>query len=214
MLYTSNTGSNTYRSSCGNPYHYFERFKISKCIHHLQYGYCRSWGILSIFISGLSASFGDVIARGEQEVLQKAYKEFEFSYYSLIAIVYAVTLVTIMPFIRIYTTGITDINYDLPLIGILFVLNGFLYNLKTPQGMLVISAGMYRNQEANYYSRSNCRSCRSCFGTLWGITGVLVGSILSSLYRDIDLLYFIPNLTKLPVRQTALRWLEFQYALL
>jgi len=33
-------------------------------------------GILSIFISGLSASFGDVIAKGETTVLQKAYREF------------------------------------------------------------------------------------------------------------------------------------------
>ena len=50
----------------------------------------------------------------------------------------------IMPFIRIYTAGVTDINYNEPLVGFLFVLNGLLYNLKTPQGMLVISAGMYK----------------------------------------------------------------------
>jgi sterol desaturase/sphingolipid hydroxylase (fatty acid hydroxylase superfamily) len=35
---------------------------------------------------------------------------------------------------------------------------------------------------------------------------VLIGSILSNIYRDIDLLFFIPrNVTKLPVKSTALR---------
>ena len=34
-------------------------------------------GIVGIFTSGLSASFGDVIVRNEQTVLQKAYQEFE-----------------------------------------------------------------------------------------------------------------------------------------
>ena len=101
-------------------------------------------GLLSIFKSGLSASFGDVIARGEVKVLQKSYSEFEFSYYALITVIYSVASVMIMPFIRIYTSGVTDVQYDVPLIGFLFVISGLMYNLKTPQGMLVISAGMFK----------------------------------------------------------------------
>jgi len=181
-------------------------------------------GILRIFISGLSASFGDVIARGEKEVLQKAYKEFELFYYSLIIVVYSVAFVTIMPFIRIYTSGITDINYDLPFIGFLFVLNGLLHNLKTPQGMLVISAGLFKETKL----QTTIQGAIAVIGGLllspfFGIAGVLVGSILSNIYRDIDLLFFIPrNVTNLPVRKTAYRiirgficigiiWIPFLY---
>ncbi|NLL44644.1 MAG: hypothetical protein GX247_03140, partial [Mollicutes bacterium] len=47
-------------------------------------------GILGIFRSGLSASFGDVIAREEDKTLQRSYTEFEFSYYALITIVYSI----------------------------------------------------------------------------------------------------------------------------
>ena len=101
-------------------------------------------GIVGIFTSGLSASFGDVIARKEQSILKAAYQEFELVFYALIAWAYSCTMVLIMPFIRLYTAGITDVNYDLPLIGFLITLNGLLFSLKTPQGMLVISAGLYR----------------------------------------------------------------------
>jgi O-antigen/teichoic acid export membrane protein len=164
-------------------------------------------GILSIFISGLSASFGDVIARGEEKTLQKAYREFEFFYYSLITVVYYILFVTIMPFIRIYTSGITDINYDLPLIGFLFVINGLLNNIKTPQGMLVISAGMFKETKV----QTTTQGAIAVIGGIilvpfFGIAGVLVGSIFSNIYRDIDLLFFIPrNVTKLPVRKTVYR---------
>ena len=35
-------------------------------------------GVLQIFTTGLSASFGDVIARKEENTLKKSYREFEF----------------------------------------------------------------------------------------------------------------------------------------
>lgn len=167
-------------------------------------------GILSIFISGLSASFGDVISRGELKILQKAYSEFEFAYYSLIAIVYSITFVTIMPFINIYTRGISDTNYNMPIIGFLFVLNGLMYNIKTPQGMLVISAGMYRETRMQTTIQGLITVVLGAIlAPSMGIAAVLIGSILSNLYRDIDLMFFIPcNVTRLPVKTTALRILR------
>lgn len=164
-------------------------------------------GILSIFKSGLSASFGDVIARGEKKVLQKSYNEFESFYYALITAVYSIAFITIMPFIRIYTSGVTDINYNVPLIGFMFVLNGLLYNLKTPQGMLVISAGMFRETRVQTTVQGLIAVVLGlALAPFIGIYGVLLASIISNIYRDIDLLFFIPrNLTKLPVIETAKR---------
>lgn len=167
-------------------------------------------GILSIFKSGLAASFGDVIARRETKTLQKAYSEFEFSYYALITILYSIAFVTIMPFIRIYTSGVTDIDYDVPLVGFLFVLNGLLYNVKTPQGMLVISAGMFKETRIQTTIQGTIAVIVGIvLAPSYGVVGVLMGSILSNIYRDIDLLYFIPrNLIKLPVKNTAFRLLR------
>ena len=173
-------------------------------------------GILSIFISGLSASFGDVIAKGETTVLQKAYREFEFAYYGLITLVYSIAFVTIMPFIKIYTKGVTDINYDVPLIGFLFVLNGLLYNIKTPQGMLVISAGLFKETKVQTTIQGVIAVVVGLIlAPFYGIVGVLIGSILSNIYRDIYLLFFIPrNVTKLPIKSTALRIMRIAAATL
>ena len=164
-------------------------------------------GVLSIFVNGLSAGFGDVIARKEQKTLQHSYKDFEFAYYILITVVYSVTAIMLLPFVKIYTAGITDANYVQPLIAILFAFNGLLYNLKTPQGTLVISAGMYR--ETRY--RSLAQALIIIVGGVvlapaFGLIGILIASCLSNLYRVIDLMVFVPKrITKLPIRISAMR---------
>lgn len=154
--------------------------------------------ILGVFTSGLSSSFGDVIARKEREVLKQTYSEFEVLYYSLLAIIYSVALILIQPFINIYTYGIDDANYNMPILGVLFVLNGLLHNLKTPQGMLVISAGHYHETKW----ATTIQGLIVALGGIvlvkpMGIYGVLIASILSNLYRTIDLLIYVPkNITK------------------
>lgn len=164
-------------------------------------------GILSIFKSGLAASFGDVIAKGEKGILQKAYTEFEFAFYAVITVIYTTAFITIMPFIRIYTSGVKDITYDLPIIGFLFVLNGLLYNIKTPHGMLVISAGLFKETRIQTSIQGGIAVIAGIILCVpFGIYGVLVASILSNIYRITDLVYFIPrNLTNLPIIDTVKR---------
>jgi O-antigen/teichoic acid export membrane protein len=156
-------------------------------------------GIVSIFTSGLSASFGDVIARNEQSILQKAYQEFELMFYALISWAFSCTMVLIMPFIKLYTAGINDVNYNIPLIGFLFTLNGLLFSLKTPQGMLVISAGLFRETRLQVTIQGLIAVVGGViFVQFLGLAGILIGSILSNIYRDIDLLFYIPHIEPSP----------------
>ena len=167
-------------------------------------------GVMSIFTNGLIASFGEVIAKGEIKVLQKAYREFEFTYLSLITAVYSITFVVMMPFIRLYTRNITDANYNLPLIGFLFVLNALLFNIKTPQAMLALSAGLYRETRWRASIQSGIIVVGGVILTPFtGLYGVLIALIASNVYRTLDLLFFTPkHVTHLPVRGSAARLLR------
>ena len=160
--------------------------------------------LLGIFCSGLAASFGDVIVRSQKNILKKATQQFEQFYYILITVVYSTALLLIIPFIKLYTSNITDVNYILPWFGFMCVLNGLLYNLKTPQGMLVISAGMYRQTRWQSTTQALIAAVGGLIGAyFWGIYGIMGGLMLSNIYRDIDLLFFIPrHLTKLSYKRT------------
>lgn len=167
-------------------------------------------GILGIFMSGLAASFGEIIAKKEQTTLQKTYSDFEYAYYMLITIVYTVCFITIMPFIKIYTASVTDANYNLAIYGFLFTLNGLLYNIKTPQGMIVISAGLYKETRWRSTTQALLIVIPGIVLThFFGVAGMMAALCLSNIYRTIDLLFFIPKyVTKLSPLQTARRMLR------
>lgn len=166
--------------------------------------------LLSIFINGLNASFGEIIAKNDQDKLKDIYNEFEFAYYILITVAYSLCLVVILPFIKIYTANIKDTNYILPFLSILFVLNGFFYNLKTPQGMLVGSAGLFRNTRF----QTSLQAMILLIGCVvltpfYNIYGIMIASIISNVYRCIDLLFYIPkNVTKLSYKVTLTKWIK------
>lgn len=151
-------------------------------------------GVLGIFINGINASFGTLLYSKERERTKAVYAEFENAYYLLISIIYTVTLIMIVPFVRIYTDGITDTNYLLPGLGIVFTANSFLYNLKTPQGMMVQAAGLFRKTRTqNTIQALILLIFGLVLGYFWGIYGVLLASILSNGYRCVDLFIFIPK---------------------
>lgn len=164
-------------------------------------------GILGIFMNGLQAGFGELIVKGENEKLNKAYTDFEFIYYNLIGIVYLVTFITIQPFIQIYTSGVNDVNYNVPVIAFLFVLNALLYNIKTPQGMITLSAGLYKEQRWQITIQGLLAFVIGLiFVSTFGIMGVLAGLIVSNIYRDIEIPFFVSrNIIKKSPRISYLR---------
>lgn len=142
---------------------------------------------------GTQASFGDVIARGETETLQRSFREFQVVVYGVSGVLCGVAMALVIPFVRLYTADVADVNYVYPLIGFLAILNVLLYHLKTPQGLLVISAGLYRDTRFQTSLQTIILIVGAVvFGKLWGVPGILLGCCLSNLYRDIDLMFFIP----------------------
>ena len=173
--------------------------------------------ILGVFINGLSASFGDIIARNENQKLKDVYQEFEYVYYDILIFVYLVALVMIIPFVSIYTSNVNDVNYVIPLLGIIFVLNGFFSNLKTPQGTLVIAAGLYKETRVQMTIQALIIIIiggllgfwLSNYSLVYGLCGIMVSSVLSNLYRCIEIMFFVPKyVTKLSYKKTLMRWVK------
>lgn len=163
-------------------------------------------GVLAIFQSGLASAFGEVIAKKETETLKTSFGDFEYSYHFLVTVIYTITGIMLLPFVLIYTKGVTDANYNLPLFGFLFVLSGIFYNIKTPQSMLINSAGLYKETRLQTIIQGAIMVVLGfALAPFFGLEGIMIASILSNLYRCIDLCFFIPkNVTGLPIRQSAI----------
>lgn len=163
--------------------------------------------VINLVSSGLQASFGQLIAAGDIRRIQSAYKEFEYLAYSATAVVVAVGAVTFLPFVSLYTKGVTDIDYRNALLGLLCVLDVLLYHAKTPQGLMVLAAGMYKETRAQVTAQMLILVIGGAAMTYqWGLVGMVGASCLANLYRTIDLLVFVPRrITGLPIRSSAYR---------
>ena len=73
-------------------------------------------------------------------------------------------------------------------------LNGYLYNMKTPQGMLIGSAGHYKETRVQCTIQVLIIIIGGLILTpIYELTGIMIASCLSNLYRCIDLIYYVPH---------------------
>lgn len=159
-------------------------------------------GLLSLFSTSMFPSFGDIIARQDKLLLQKSFEKFEVFYYMILGIISTCLFLLLQNFVSIYTKGIDGSNnYIYPLLGYMMTINMLLHNIKTPQGMLVLSAGLFKETRVQTSIQGILAVlCGAVMGYFWGIVGVISGIMISNIYRDIDLMIFIPR------RVTGLKW--------
>ena len=73
---------------------------------------------------------------------------------------------------------------------------------------MVIAAGLYKETKWQTLIQGSIAVVMGAvLAPIWGLPGIIIGSILSNVYRDIDLLFFIPkHVTRLAPKITLKRW--------
>lgn len=149
--------------------------------------------ILHVITNGVTASFGNIIAKDEKKTLQKANEEFEVFLYAALTFLYSCTLILIIPFIRLYVKGISDSNVYIDFsYGVLFVLWDFLHNARLPHTSLIAAAGMYRAARTANISQVILMVVL-LFGLVpkYQIRGALIAMAVSALYKTIKMIFIV-----------------------
>ena len=103
----------------------------------------------------------------------------------------AVALYLYLPFMRLYTAGVTDINYIDPWLALLFVVISLLDKSRTSMLSTIEFAGHYKNTVRQTITESVINLTISLIGVyLWGIYGVLIGTIVALSYRTNDIIIY------------------------
>lgn len=138
---------------------------------------------LTVFTSGLSASFGNIYASESDEKLRKIVSEFMTGFYFVLTIIYTIAVITIVPFVDVYTKGITDVNYHVPIFGFLIVIKGVIEHLYSPHGMFVQSFGKFKELRLCFLFQAIIAVVATILlTTKWGINGAMVAMIITHLY--------------------------------
>lgn len=147
--------------------------------------------LLSTLSSALLASFGDIIASDDKEMLRKSFNLYEFFYYFLIFMIYSVTYIMMLPFVSVYMAGVTDANYIRPVTAALFCVMGILNCSRTPGSTLINAIGHYdETKNRALIEMFICLIGELIFVNLWGINGVIIGTMCAFIYRMFDIIIY------------------------
>ncbi len=152
--------------------------------------------LLNAFNNGLTAGFGQMISLNEEERLKETYSTYEYMYFLLLFMVYACFAILVLPFISVYTKGVTDANYIRPLVAVLFVGIGIIQAARVPGLTIICAAGHFtetRNRAILEAAINLSVSLILVFKL--GMVGVLIGTLCSYAYRSTDIIIY--NATKL-----------------
>lgn len=96
------------------------------------------------FVFGLEDAFGNMISKNENEALTKNFRVYNFLLHTITSIVLPVSIVLIVPFVKLYTSGVIGANYDRFIFGLIFLISVFYNVLKFPYESLIRASGNFR----------------------------------------------------------------------
>lgn len=126
-----------------------------------------------------------------KEEFVKFYDAYEVYFMGLIFSILTVVYIIILPFMKLYTAGVNDVNYIDAWLPVLFVAIKLLTNARTSSNNLITIAGHFRNTQFRSILESVINLGASVIFVLYfGIYGVLMGTIAALLYRSIDIVVY------------------------
>ncbi len=141
--------------------------------------------------SGIDAWFGKSIANEDNVKLNDNLKKYEFFFYTIITFLFACTLALQIPFIKVYTRGITDANYFRPTFAYIMIFSQYIYVLRVPYNDMILAAGHFKKTKKYAWIEAITNLILSTILVIkYGIIGVATGTLVATLIRTIELMVY------------------------
>ena len=148
--------------------------------------------VSSSFSIGMEAVFGNMYAKGEKRQLLETFDMYETLISIMSVILFGVTMVLIVPFIRLYTSGVNDTNYIEPVFGVLLALASLLSCLRIPYQNIIIAAGHFRQTNVASYGEAIINIVSSIVLVIrFGLVGVAIGTVAATLFRFLFYVWYL-----------------------
>ena len=148
--------------------------------------------LIEILTTGMAALLGNMYVKKEKENLDSAFNAFELSIHVFVTLVYSIAGIMIVPFVMVYTKGITDADYIVPLFSVLIVTANAAYCLRMPYYIMIQAAGHFKETQASAIIEASLNVVISVvLVRRYGLIGVAIGTLVAMLYRTIYLAWYL-----------------------
>ena len=126
--------------------------------------------------TGLESLFGNMIAKNEKQKLMRTFSAVEWIMHAGVTLIFTIAAITIVPFVRVYTSGITDAEY--------IVLAYGMQCLRVPYFRMIKAAGHFKEtQNGAYISTIINIALTVPLVIFFGLKGAAVGTFAAMLYH-------------------------------
>lgn len=142
--------------------------------------------IIESVVNNFTAYFGELFAKSKILELKNKFDEFESIYHMILTIIFFCIGRLIVPFVAVYTYGIKDANYIVPVFALILTIAQWLYCARLPYHIIVKAAGHYRETQNSAFIEAILNVSISITTVyVWGIIGVALGTAVAMLYRSV-----------------------------
>lgn len=140
--------------------------------------------IVATLTTGIESLWGNMLANEEYEKLKENFSVVETAIHIIVTFLFTVTGKLIIPFIQVYTKGINDTNYIVPVFGFIIVMAYASLSLRLPYFMIVLAAGHYKQtQNASFIQVGINLILSFALVAKFGLNGVAAGTLAAMLYH-------------------------------
>lgn len=135
---------------------------------------------------GVEAALGNVIAENNKKKLQNSFLMFEFILNYICAFFFSCLIVLVVPFVTIYTRGVTDANYVRYAFGIVACLAELFFCLRLSYTFVVQAKGAFSETKRYYYIEAVINIIISIvLVNIVGLVGVVLGTLVAMIFRTV-----------------------------
>jgi len=156
--------------------------------------------IITALTGGMEALFGEMIARKEKDSLVSTYHYYDLIISCATLVLFGTAAILIVPFVRLYTKGVSDAEYIQPAFAMILLLAEAINCMLLPCSMLPVAANKFKETRWGAYGEAAINVGLSCLLVLWNpLVGVALATAVSVLYKNIFyFVYVTKNILHMP----------------
>jgi len=150
------------------------------------------YGLFAPLTKGVNAAFGNMLARKQYELLKKNLRIYEQVVFVAGTFLFTVVIIMGLSFVGLYTTGVTDVDYNRPAFLVLITAATMLKCFRIPYEGIANAAGHFRQTRNPAFIEAaiNITISISLVFHL-GVIGVAIGSLTAYMFRTVRFASYI-----------------------
>lgn len=140
----------------------------------------------------VSSAFGNFIAKEEKGKLEASFEMYQAVNIAAATFVCIVEAVLIVPFVEVYTSGVTDVNYIRPAFAYVMILAQWFFCVRMPYSNTINAAGHYKQTKMGAYMEALLNVVISVVALKhFGLFGVAFGTAVGMCARSIYMAWYL-----------------------